>query len=102
MRKTNKRPTHPFKWIVALLVFFLALGVTFSDVHGFNFPKGGTPDNPSGTTTSQNVVYDLSTPIPDYGVTNQNCDDPPAVPEPTTLILMASGLAGIYLARRNK
>jgi hypothetical protein len=101
MRKTQTKASHPFKWIIALLVFMLALGVTFSDVHGFNFVKGGTPTGPDGTITSQHA-YDMTALTHDVHVTNHHSDDPPAVPEPTTLILMATGLAGIYLARRNK
>ena len=90
----KRRPGQPLKWLIGLIVFGLAMGITFADVYGY----GGDGTNsvtdgngPGGGTYGANT---------NLGTSNE---DPSAVPEPTTLILLAGGLSALYAARnRNK
>jgi len=72
---------HRFKWILAFVVFILVLSVTFDDVYGVN-------------TDQQLPDY------VDHGSTGTS--PPPEVPEPTTLITLASGLVALCLMYRKK
>jgi hypothetical protein len=94
--------------IIGLLVFILAMMITFSDVYGlsrFDYPSpGNNPGDNSdidldkkSTIWQENVVlsqgdyYDPDVPI-NTGV--------PAVPEPTTLTLLAIGCGALLLRNR--
>ena len=72
---------HQVKWILGLVIFILVLSVAFSDVYGVD-------------------TYQHST---CYADTDSPATSPPsAVPEPATLILLASGLAALRLMYRKK
>jgi hypothetical protein len=85
------------KWIVAMIVFVLVMGVTFSNVYGFgrdNVNQPGGNDHHGNRPGGGNN---------DGGGGCGNDDPTPnAVPEPGTLILLASGLSALYAARRMK
>ncbi len=100
MRVYKTRESHPLKWIVAILIFMIVLSVTFSDVYGFwtSKPADGTRPQVGSNTTTQ-LQYDQ--PSADQEPLNTS-SVPPEVPEPTTLILLGSGLAAMKLLRRKK
>jgi len=91
----KSRPSQPLKWAVALIIFIMAMCITFSDVYG---TPGNAGDN--GTVTQDGSSADNS------GGSNGNLgtgdDDPSpvAVPEPSTLLLLAGGLSALYVVRR--
>lgn len=96
----KRRPSQPLKWLVALMVFALTMGLTFSDVYGHG-------DNPSvGVDNSDNPgqrVDDETTDLSTGDAANKDGRaSPTAVPEPTTLILLAGGLSALYIARRRR
>ena len=73
--------SYRFKWILAFVVFILMMTVTFDDVYGVD--------------TDQNVS--------NYADNNSpETSPPPEVPEPATLILLASGLVALRLMYRKK
>jgi hypothetical protein len=99
----------PKALIIGLLVFILAMAITFSDVYGLErFDLGSPGDNSEGITKNeteqtsatwqeniylpQGNFYDPALPVN---------TEPPAVPEPTTLTLLALG-CGALLARKRK
>ena len=72
---------HRFKWVLGFVIFVLVLSVTFSDVYGVDTYQ---------RTTDQAIKDSPDT------------SPPSAVPEPTTLILLASGLVALRLLYRKK
>jgi hypothetical protein len=82
------------KWLFAGALFVLILTVTFSDVGGINFPSKPSQgaQDPGETPT----VSDSPTAPP----TDRTPAD--AIPEPTTLLLVAAGLGTAYVLKRKK
>lgn len=72
---------HRFKWILAFVVFILVLSVAFDDVYGVN--------------TDQHTTYYADNDSP-------KTSPPPEIPEPTTLIMLASGLVALCWMYRKK
>lgn len=90
------RQTQPLKWLVALIVFALTMGVTFTDVYGYD----GTS---SPTTNDGSQPNSDDTRLGNEGSSAQSSStSPTVVPEPTTLILLAGGLSALYVARRQR
>lgn len=68
------------------------MGITFTDVYGDGRIDAGS------TAQDDYVNYDNGS---DNGISD-NAAYPVAVPEPTTLILLAGGLSALYVARRRR
>jgi len=82
----KRKSTQPLKWLVGLVIFILAMTITFADVYG-------TETIGAGGATNTATASDTDTPA--------QCPPKP-VPEPTTLILLGGGLSAMYLARRRR
>lgn len=80
------RTEQPLKYLIALILFCLVLGWAFSDVYGDNVGQNHKTEFSSG---GENRV----------GATNRA---PSAVPEPTTLALMALGVGSLAVYRKLK
>jgi hypothetical protein len=72
---------HWFKWVLGLVIFLVALSVTFDNVYGTD-------------------TYEYATGYTDEGTPETS--PPSAVPEPATLILLASGLVALRLMHQKK
>lgn len=110
------KQTHLFtlKWVVGMLVFMLAMGVTFSDAEGIHLPPGNVSYFSDGTTiqtvvennvTNYQVMSyvnfsEASLSMPDQEYNNSPTSAPTAVPEPGTLLLIGTGLAALYTLKR--
>jgi hypothetical protein len=103
----RKKSTQPLKWIVALVIFAVVLGFTLDEVDGFNIPgqsKDSTQQDvnaapPGGSNqSSQSVSRETRVDPPE----TNSPEDISSVPEPGTLLLIASGLGAMYLMRRRK
>ena len=98
----RSRASQPLKWIIALMVFALVMGVTFSDVYGMGRDHGGKPGD-----NHQHGDHHGGNPHNgggDNGGGSGGNDNPSptATPEPGTLVLLAGGLSALYVARRMK
>jgi hypothetical protein len=92
----KKKELHSLKWLLAAIIFILALSVTFSDVYGFTYPN---QCNNNVNYTDQLDVTVIQANQCDEP--NNNPDRPPEdIPEPATILLLAAGLGGMYLKRR--
>jgi hypothetical protein len=80
------RTEQPLKYLIALILFCLVLGWAFTDVYGGNV---GQDHNSEFSAGGESRV----------GATNRA---PSAVPEPTTLALMALGMGGLAAYRKLK
>jgi len=94
----KKKEYHSLKWLLAAIIFILALSVTFSDVYGFTYPN--QCNNNDNNTDQLDVTVTQSNQC-DEPNNNYNPDKPPEdIPEPATILLLAAGLGGMYLKRR--
>ena len=99
---------HPFRWVLGLVIFVLVLTVTFDEVHGLNLQLNIQRDNstrsnlPSEPYWSPNNFDGYSNPDHKTDLGSTGTPPPPGVPEPSTLILLASGLGALHLMRRKR
>ena len=83
------------KWLIAILIFVAVMTVTWDNVDGFSL---------TSTRTTGGVSYpsDPGVPTPPVDFQPDQGDNPESVPEPTTLILLGSGLGLVWMVRRNR
>lgn len=108
----RKTSSQPLKWLVALIVFMLALGFTTSEVVGLTVPSQAGWDNSGRPAVEKTSVTDKSRTVggadeyhepvdPDYSQDDDgDGDNPDPVPEPGTILLLTMGLGGAWLAAR--
>lgn len=114
----KSRATRHFKWVIFLIVFMLGMTISFSDVYGVNIPSK-SPENVNSTPAEKDKLSDSkSTGEATLLTDKQTLPDetasiiiepkesltrvPTSVPEPSTLILISSGLGLLYLRRKRK
>jgi len=106
---TYKQRRGSYALIVGVLVFLLAMTVTFSNVYGLDHHQLPSPGNPSVnnssgldvsldqwqgiSTASQGDYYDPSAPI--------NAE-PPSVPEPATMTLLLLGGGALLMSTKKR
>ena len=87
------------KWIFAGLLFMLAMTFSLVEVNASNYqyyPSG------SNGNTSPNQPLEVQGSNVENPSHPDNLDRTTPVPEPTTMLLMASGLGLMYLSRKRK
>ena len=89
----RQKTSQPLKWLVALIVFALAMGVTFTDVYGYDGSSSAGAGNDNDNNQNGAGNDNLTT-------SNDRTGSPSAIPEPTTLILLGGGLGVLYVVRR--
>ena len=113
------RSKFSLKWVVALILFILAMTITTAEVYGIHIQPSQVSDYQSDVIITDivknNVNNDLAMSTlqaSNSNLTVDRCpyneplresdDNPLSVPEPGTLILLGSGLAIIYGYARKK
>ncbi|MEE8576264.1 MAG: PEP-CTERM sorting domain-containing protein [candidate division Zixibacteria bacterium] len=81
------------KFIFFIVMFGLAMTVTFEEVEGIDLYKGQTDQESSGDAE---IVQDQ----PLATSTETETNSPVPVPEPASLILMGVGLSAAYLQKK--
>ena len=100
MRHSNTdNNSQPFKWLVALAIFMLVLGFTTADVFGLNVPPSKYHGGSSQTSYDHDTDGNFDSPN-DPG--DSGDDNPESIPEPGTIILLATGLGAAYGVMRKK
>lgn len=102
----KKYQSQPFKLMLAVLVFVLAMSVTIDDVYGIQVSN--TEPSATGTQTTQS--YDVTSSATDAGSTDGTFQDTDPlsmtvvspVPEPSSLIFIAMGLGSMYAMRSRR
>ncbi len=92
-----QKNSQPLKWIMALLIFVFGMTFTFEDVNGFNLNSNG--NNATDTTGALKTSVDFTL---DENPPNSGGGSPAVVPEPATLLLLASGLGALYAVRKKR
>jgi hypothetical protein len=109
----TKEDSRPFKWILAIIVFVLAMTLTMSDVYGLSVPSSSRANNTMMTQPYSNirmaqmhgypVIYRSHDENVKVDPSNHDQDvSPEVVPEPATFILVAAGLGMAYFSMRKK
>lgn len=86
------------KWVVAVIVFLLAISITWADVYG-------TPTNDIGNRHQTDQITNTNSGNSSGGTSQSvkcNDDPPSSIPEPTTLILLGGGLSAMYAMRKRR
>lgn len=87
MRVYRQKTEQPIKWIIAALLFCLVLGWSLTDVYGTEIGNDQKSDRNCGAESTVNTPPQQA---------------PSAVPEPTSILLLAAGLGGAVAYRRLK
>ena len=92
--------------LLGFFVFFLVLGITFSDAYGMErllYGRPGTNNSPSSSTGIDPFAdwYDMTIHNAGDNFAPTNCEPSP-VPEPASLMLLVLGLGTLALCRKRK
>lgn len=109
----KKKTVSVFKFILAFIIFILAMTITFDDVYGVNIPASnmnryteahqhnnqsfGENQDVDAITINNDNQTGIST-----GTDNGTNPNPTSTPEPTTILLLAGGLGIVGIATRKK
>ncbi len=105
MRVYQKDKSQPFKWLLAIIVFILAMTFTLEKAEGFYLPKSMQ----NQVTTVQKTIdkfaveeFNYNSGISEIGADTYSDSNPPVtpVPEPSTIIIMAIGMGALRIARK--
>ena len=94
----QKKANSMMSWVFGFIVFLFAMTVTFSEVSGVGVPRTDKAVNQQFDKTN-NTNEPAFQPVQSEDTYGDN-NNPVPVPEPSTLILLASGLGVIRLIQR--
>ncbi len=108
----KKKNVPVTRYLLSIIVFTLGLTLAVDDVYGLQLPFGQNATDSYNDYLSNDIessdddaralaINDIR--VDNYDIQEENTDSvPTSVPEPSTLILLASGLGLFRLAHRKK
>ncbi len=104
MKRDRKRPSSA-AWIIGIIVFFLAMGVTFSNVYGLDRFEYAHPGYGEGGGALIPPLFGYAPTGPGWFNENMGAEctataPVSAVPEPMTILLVVIGSGMILVSRR--
>lgn len=98
-------------WFVGVIVFIMAMTITFADVYGLNHFDFNKPSQTGNTSSNDGSNTDGSwqinpntaeDPFPESPIPTTSPEPNPAIPEPGTLILLSLGIGALAARKRKK
>ena len=106
----RRSTSQPFKWLLAIIIFVLAMTITFNEAEGVNIPPASPQSSadkidlkpaPSLTEPNAEATSAGVDPIIEPEIPIQN-DPLLPIPEPSTILIMAAGIGTMYAFRFHK
>lgn len=97
---------QPIKWLLAIIVFILAMTFTLEEAEGFNLPKSMQSQVTTVNQTTDKFAIEefdyINSGISEIGANTYSDSQQPVtpVPEPSTIIILAIGIGALRVVRK--
>jgi len=100
MNVYRRSESNPMKWVIAAILFIAVMTFTLGEVNGY--PVSPKPSDQNNSTNDDNSVSTGNSSGTDGSAHRAPEKGTSVVPEPGTLLLMATGLGALYIFRKTR